>query len=78
MSDIQLTLVIGQYAQVWHLDSRKKNLTETVRAWKDCPPGIIPLPHPSPRNNIWLSKNAWFEKDLLPHVRDSVRNALRA
>ncbi len=72
---IQLTLVIGQYAQNYHLGAqRKKNLTETVRAWKDyLKQGLIPLPHPSPRNNIWLRKNPWFEKEVLPTLRSRVR-----
>ncbi len=57
MKNIQLTLVIGKYAQVWHLGTDKKsNLTETVKAWKEYWPAVLPLPHPSPRNNIWLKK----------------------
>ncbi len=72
---IRLTLAIGQYAQKYHLGAqRKKNLTETVRAWKDYwKQGLIPLPHPSPRNNIWLRKNPWFEKEVLPTLRTRVR-----
>ena len=57
LPNIQLTLVIGQYAHKYHLgNNRKKNLTETVKAWREFQPDIIPLPHPSPRNNIWLKK----------------------
>lgn len=78
LTGIRLTLVIGQYAQAWHLDQCKKNLTETVRAWKDYPSNIIPLPHPSPRNNIWLSKNEWFGVDLLPHLKREIASALQA
>lgn len=70
MPNIQLTLVIGSYAINWHLgENKKKNLTETVRAWKNYLPDIIPLPHPSPRNNIWLSKNPWFAQEVLPELR---------
>lgn len=76
MPNIQLILVIGQYAQAWHLDKLEKNLTETVRNWKNYGDGILPLPHPSPRNNIWLKKNDWFEKDVLPSLRTRVKNAL--
>lgn len=66
LPNIALTLVIGQYAQDWHLGTRQKeNLTETVRAWKEYWPQILVLPHPSPRNNIWLKKNPWFEKEIL-------------
>lgn len=76
LTNIELTLVIGQYAQKWHLPDVKKNLTETVRAWKDYGKDVIPLPHPSPRNNIWLKKNPWFAESLLPHLRQSARKAL--
>jgi uracil-DNA glycosylase len=76
LEDIRLTLVIGQYAQKWHLPSPQRNLTETVRAWRDCGSGVLPLPHPSPRNNIWLKKNPWFAQSLLPALRQSVREAL--
>ena len=50
----------------------KKNLTETVRSWYKYGDAIMPLPHPSPRNNIWLSKNHWFEKDLVPVLQERV------
>jgi uracil-DNA glycosylase len=76
LNSIQLTLVIGQYAQKWHLPDTRKNLTETVRAWQDFEPGVIPLPHPSPRNNIWLKRNAWFEEQLLPVLRAAVEKSL--
>lgn len=78
MKDLKLTLVIGQYAQAWHLkELRRKNLTETVRAWKDFYPAIIPLPHPSPRNNIWMKKNPWFAEEVLPRLRKRVKRILR-
>ena len=58
MPDLELTLVIGQYAHDWHFAGRKRTtLTETVRNWRTYTPTIIPLPHPSPRNNLWLKKN---------------------
>jgi uracil-DNA glycosylase len=77
LENIELTLVIGQYAQKWHLQVMEKNLTETVRAWRNYAPGVIPLPHPSPRNNIWLKKNSWFAEELLPEIRQAVSKALR-
>jgi uracil-DNA glycosylase len=77
LTRIRLTLVIGQYAQKWHLPHVEKNLTETVRAWKNYGPSVIPLPHPSPRNNIWLKKNPWFSRSLLPELRLAVRNTLK-
>ena len=77
MPKIEMTLVIGQYALNWHLaDSKKKNLTETVKAWQEYWPTNLPLPHPSPRNNIWLKKNAWFEQEVLPHLKIKVNNVL--
>lgn len=77
MPEIKLTLVIGQYAHAWHLKGRqKKTLTETVKNWRDYGPSIIPLPHPSPRNNIWLKKNPWFEEELLPVLKEAVREHL--
>lgn len=72
-----LILVIGQYSHAWHLDRRRyKNLTETVRNWREFQPGIMPLPHPSPRNNIWLAKNPWFGAEVLPALKARVREAL--
>lgn len=76
MPNIQLTLVIGQYAHAWHLDSVEKNLTETVKNWAAYGEKIIPLPHPSPRNNIWLKKNDWFEAEVLPSLKKRVRTIL--
>ena len=73
LSGFALTLAIGSYAQAWHLGRRRKqSLGETVRAFADYAPDIIPLPHPSWRNNAWLKKNPWFERELLPHLRASV------
>ena len=74
---VTLTLVIGQYAMEWHLGPRAKvTLTETVHAWREYQPTLWPLPHPSPRNNIWLKKNPWFEHDVLPGLRRQVKTAL--
>jgi uracil-DNA glycosylase len=78
LSQVELTLVIGQYAHKWHLGSaRRASLTQTVRAWRDytaCKPGscIVPLPHPSWRNNAWLGNNPWFEAEVLPFLRERV------
>jgi len=78
MPNIRLTLVIGNYAIKWHMgESSQRNLTETVKAWKSYSSEIIPLPHPSPRNNIWLKKNAWFETELLPVLRSRVNDVLK-
>ena len=76
LPNVRLTLVIGQYAQEWHLPQRAKTLTDTVRDWRRYENSVIPLPHPSPRNNIWLKKNPWFSAELLPEVRRRVGMAL--
>lgn len=77
MPNIEFTLVIGQYAMNWHLGvSGKHNLTETVKAWAEYCPNYMPLPHPSPRNNIWLSKNRWFEEEVLPILKKRVRSLI--
>ncbi len=75
---VELTLVIGQYAQKWHLPKTHRNLTETVRAWREYGPDVVPLPHPSPRNNIWLKKNPWFADSLLPSLQKQVQAALQS
>lgn len=69
MKHVQLTLVIGAYAHKYHLPDAKGSLTETVHAWKTYWPDVVPMPHPSPRNNIWLKKNPWFAKELVPTLQ---------
>ncbi len=76
LGGIPLTLLIGGYAQKWHLAETPKTVTETVSRWRDFLPDAIPLPHPSWRNTGWLKKNPWFESDLLPVLRTRVREAL--
>jgi uracil-DNA glycosylase len=74
LPQLELTLAIGQYAHAYHLGAeRKLSLTDRVRAWRDFAPALLPLPHPSPRNNLWLAKNPWFERELLPELRARVR-----
>ncbi len=78
MPEVKLTLLIGQYAQAYYLkDKRKATLGETVRAWKEyLPLGYFPLVHPSPRNRLWLKRNPWFEKKVVPELRRAVKRAL--
>ncbi len=76
MPNIGLTLVIGQYAQKWHLPDNKKTLTETVRQWASYDDSLMPLPHPSPRNNIWMAKNRWFGEEVLPELRKRIDGIL--
>ena len=77
LSRVKLTLLVGNYAQNARMgDERKSSLTETVKAWKEFRPAVLPMPHPSPRNNIWLSKNPWFQDKVLPYLRMRVRRLL--
>ncbi len=77
MPNIQLTLVIGQYAMDWHMkESQASTLTETVKGWRDHHSSVLPLPHPSPRNNIWLKANPWFVADVVPALQKRVARLL--
>lgn len=70
LQHVELTLLVGLYAQRHFLGKRAKpTLTQTVRAWREYAPSIIPLPHPSWRNNSWLKKNPWFAEEVLPMLR---------
>ena len=70
---VELTLLVGSYAQAWALGDRMKaNMTETVRAWRDYAPAFLPLPHPSWRNTAWLRRNPWFEAEVIPFLRRRV------
>ncbi|WP_374575776.1 uracil-DNA glycosylase family protein [Phenylobacterium sp.] len=76
---VELTLLVGSYAQAWALGPRAKaNMTETVRAWRDYGPAILPMPHPSWRNTAWLKRNPWFEDEVTPYLRQRVRQLLAA
>jgi len=76
LPELQLTLVIGQYAQAYHLKRKGGSVTSTVAAWRDHMPTLIPLPHPSPRNNLWIRRNLWFEGDLIPALQARVEEVL--
>lgn len=83
MPQIDLFLLIGQYAQAWHLGKAKQgSVTETVSNWRSYAlrndgPVVFPLPHPSWRNTAWLKKNPWFETELLPVLRPAVRERIK-
>jgi uracil-DNA glycosylase len=79
LKQVRLTLAVGQYALVGLLgDNRGRTLTDTVLAWREhLARGLLPLPHPSPRNQLWLKRNPWFEAELLPELRKLVAAALR-
>ena len=73
---IDVTLVLGQYAQAYHFGDSKQTLTDLVKDWRSHWPELVPLPHPSPRNNRWLRNNPWFEKELVPALQKRVATAL--
>ena len=78
MKAVELILLIGQYSQKEYLAAGKqKNLTETVRNYKDYLPRFFPLPHPSPRNRLWLRKNPWFDATVIPALRRRVKKIFK-
>ena len=77
MPSVQLTLLIGQYAQRFGLgEAFGPTSTDTLKRWRDFGPLVIPLPHPSPRNVAWFKRNPWFDADVLPTLRERVTKAL--
>lgn len=79
LSNIRLTLLIGNYAQKHRLpDAKRVSLTAIVRRWQEFAPAIFPLPHPSPRNNRWLKKNPWFSEELLPALKRKTKSVLKS
>ena len=78
LAAVELVLVIGQYAQRWHLGAlRRPTLTQNVRNWREAfetlDPPVMVLPHPSWRNNAWIRKNPWFEAEVIPAVQREVK-----
>ncbi|NLY64234.1 MAG: uracil-DNA glycosylase family protein [Alcaligenaceae bacterium] len=77
MPCVTLTVLIGRYAQAYYLNDKAcKTLTETVHNFREYLPEYLPLPHPSPRNRIWQRRNPWFEQDVLPELKQRVKQAL--
>jgi uracil-DNA glycosylase len=73
LPNVELTLLVGSYAQAWTLGpGAKSSMTETARAWREYLPDAVPLPHPSWRNTAWLRKNPWFEAEVVPYLKDRV------
>ncbi|NIJ45721.1 uracil-DNA glycosylase [Wenyingzhuangia heitensis] len=77
LKELDLIILIGSYAQNYYLENAKKTLTETVKNYHEYLPTFLVLPHPSPRNNIWLKKNEWFEKETLPFLQNHVQKILK-
>ncbi|MCG8312321.1 MAG: uracil-DNA glycosylase family protein [Pseudomonadales bacterium] len=78
MPQLELILLVGKYAQDYYLpkDKQYRTLTENVRHWQMFWPQFLPMPHPSPRNGVWLKQNPWFEKDLVPQLQQRVQRFL--
>lgn len=78
MPQVRLTVLVGSYATRRYLElSSSAKLTDVVRNYADYLPRFFPLVHPSPRNQLWMSRNPWFETDVLPRLRSEVASALR-
>ncbi len=77
LGKLEMTLVIGQYAMDYHLPGRKQSVTEAVRQWRRSWPAVVPMPHPSPRNNRWLGNNPWFEQELVPELQNKIAELLQ-
>ena len=77
LPDIELTILIGQYAQKYYLHQKGNvKLTETVQHYQDYLPDFFPLVHPSPRNQIWMAKNPWFEAEVVPELQALVQKII--
>lgn len=76
MRNLQLTIIVGQFASAWHFPGKKATLTERVSCWREMLPQTIVLPHPSPRNRMWLTRNPWFVGDLIPQLQQRVKQVL--
>lgn len=77
LDGVRLTVVLGRYAMAWHLEAgRHAALGDVVQHWREFGPALMPLPHPSPRNQGWLRRHPWFESELLPELRKRVAAAL--
>lgn len=76
LPDIQLTILIGQYAQKYYLPNNKDNVTDTVKNYHQFLPHFMPLVHPSPRNQLWMVKNPWFSDCVLPDLKALMKQIL--
>jgi uracil-DNA glycosylase family 4 len=77
LKNLKLTMVIGRYAQAHYFPDAGSSVTNIVQSWQKYWPNVVPLPHPSPRNNMWLRRNPWFDAELLPLVRSRVKAVLK-
>jgi uracil-DNA glycosylase len=78
LTQIEFTIIIGQYAIDWHLgNQQKENLTRTVLAWREYWPKCVVLPHPSPRNNRWFKANPWFFQEIIPNLQRRIKELIK-
>lgn len=78
LPNVELTLLVGSYAQDWALPGRtSKTMTETIARWREFGPNVLPIPHPSWRNTGWLKRNPWFEEEVTPYLRRRVADILQ-
>lgn len=76
LPNIELTLLVGQYAQRYYLGKMYPSVTEAVRRFQEVPAPFFPLVHPSPRNKLWLKRNSWFDEEVVPELRSRIRKLL--
>ena len=76
LPNIELTLLVGGYAQAFYLSGRKRSVTDRVRDWREHLPDYLPLPHPSWRTKAWAKRNPWFEGEVVPELKSHVRRFL--
>lgn len=77
LKNVTLIILIGMYAQKYYLGKKAKpTLTETVKHYNEYLPNYLPLPHPSPRNRFWLTKNPWFQVEIVPELRTRIKKAI--
>ncbi|QTA57674.1 uracil-DNA glycosylase family protein [Streptococcus suis] len=76
LPELELTILVGNYAQEYYLEKSQRNLTERVKHADDYLPTYFPLPHPSPRNNIWQAKNPWFQAEIIPQLQNILMQIL--
>ena len=75
---VELTLVIGRYALTYHIGGARRNVADLAKDWRTYWPGMVPMPHPSPRNRLWLRRHPWFEAEVVPRIQARVRELLEA
>lgn len=79
MSQIQLTILIGHYAQRYYLPSCKHlRISDNVKQYSSFLPGSFPLPHPSPRNRIWIKRHPWFSEEVLPELKMKIQSIIKS